>query len=248
LPGESILDSVDDRTALVAISHVSFVNGWRNDIDGLSVQLRRRGVPFLVDVTQSAGIFPIDASIADFVVSSTYKWLLGTHGLGILVVNPSARLKDDPAAIGWYAIEDASAPDRYERYDLKPGAGRFEAGYLNFSAIYALNASLGYLAQIPMADRVDHVHSLGDEVIEGLDRLGLNVITPRCRSERGASVTFLHPEASRIGESLAAYGVHVWAGDGRVRASPNIFTCSDDIARYLAVLAECLQQSEVMAG
>jgi selenocysteine lyase/cysteine desulfurase len=240
LPAESILAAVDERTALVALSHVSFVNGWRSDIACISAQLRGTRTKFLVDATQSAGIFPVDASLADFVISSTYKWLLGTHGLGILYVNPALDLPADPAAIGWYSIADASAPDRYERYTLKPGAGRFEAGYLNFPAIYALNASLGYLGRLDGADLAGHVHDLGDEIIDGLTDLGLTVTTPRDRDVRGASVTFLHQDATSIGEELASRDVHVWAGDGRVRASPNIYTSSADIETYLGALAGCL--------
>lgn len=240
LPPESILAAVDERTALVALSHVSFVNGWRSDIAYISAQLRGTRTKFLVDATQSAGIFPVDASLADFVISSSYKWLLGVHGLGILYVNPALDLRADPVAIGWYSITDASAPDRYERYGLKPGAGKFEAGYLNFPAIYALNASLEYLGRLDGVDRVGHVHDLGDEIIAGLTVLGLIVTTPRDRGVRGASVTFLHQDATRIGEVLAAQAVHVWAGDGRVRASPNIYTSSTDIKTYLGAIAGCL--------
>ena len=243
LPTNVLLDAVDAKTRLVALSHVSYVNGWRHDVAAISDALARTTARFLLDVTQSAGIFPIEARRADFVVASTYKWLLGTHGLGILYVNRDRVPLQEPRAIGWYSVRTNFGEDRYERYDLRDDAGRFETGYLNFPAIYALNASVPYLRALDPDTVVGRVHALGDELIAGLHRLNLPVTTPESHAERGSSVTFLHPDAERIGTALAGQDVHVWAGDGRVRASPNIFTSSDDIDRLLECLAVIMTNS-----
>jgi selenocysteine lyase/cysteine desulfurase len=244
IPTEAIMGAVDSRTRLVALSHVSYVNGWRHDVTALSDALARTNARILLDVTQSAGIFPIDARRADFIVASTYKWLLGTHGLGILYVNKDRVALEEPRAIGWYSVLSNFDDDRYERYALREGAGRFETGYLNFPAIYALNASVPYLKALDPVTVVSHVHTLGDELITGLRELDLVVTTPESRSERGSSVTFLHRDAERIGAALARQDVHVWAGDGRVRASPNIFNSSNDISMLLDCLAVILRDSE----
>jgi len=247
IPTDRLLDAVDERTRLVALSHVSYINGWRHDVPAISAALRDSGTRLLLDATQSAGIFPIDAQLADFVIASTYKWLLGTHGLAVLHVNRERFAPDDPDPrhIGWYSIQDQFTEDRYDQYTLREGAGRFETGYLNFPAIYALHASLPYLEALPPERRVAHVHALGDELIAGFGRLGLPVITPEDHASRGASVTFLHPDAEAIGAALAAQGIHAWAGDGRVRASPNIFTASEDVDVLLAALESILAQVNV---
>jgi selenocysteine lyase/cysteine desulfurase len=236
IPTGALLGAVDDRTKLVALSHVSYVNGLRHDVEAIGAALRDTRTRFLLDATQSLGILSVPATAADFVVSSTYKWQLGTHGLGVLYVNP-ARLADlAPQAIGWYSIDTPFTPDRYERYTLRAGAGRFETGYLSFPAVYALGASIPYLLAAGVARIERHAQTLGDRLIEGLTALGLPVITPIDHARRGASVSFLHERAAEIGPALANRNVHVWAGDGRVRASTHLFNDGDDVECYLEAL------------
>ena len=238
---DAILAAVDRRTRLLALSHVSYVNGLRHDLPRISAALRDSGTVFLLDATQSLGVLPVPANLADFVVSSTYKWLLGTHGLGVLYWNRS-RLPDvQPAAIGWYSLADTFAPDRYERYTLKPDAGRFETGYVNFPAIYVLQQSVPYLLNVGVERIADHAHTLGDQILSGLDALGVEVMTPRARERRGASVSFAHADAPGIGAALRERNIHVWAGDGRVRASTHLFNDEGDVARYLEALASILR-------
>jgi selenocysteine lyase/cysteine desulfurase len=236
IPAESLLAAVDDRTRILALSHVSYVNGWRHDLEAISAALAGTRTRLLLDATQSLGVFTVPARLADYVVASTYKWLLGTHGLGVLYVNPDRVPPPEPAAIGWFSVDVAFTDDRFERYSLRGGAGRFETGYLNFPAIYALDASVSYLLKVGIDRISDHAHALGDDLIAGLRAHGLQVTTPDDRTRRGASVTFLHERAAEIGLRLAAEQVHVWAGDGRVRASTHAFNSSRDVDRYLDVL------------
>lgn len=241
ISADAILAAVDSRTRLLALSHVSYVNGLRHDVERISAALQGTGTVLLLDATQSMGVLPVPAAVADFVVSSTYKWLLGTHGLGILYWNRS-RLPDvEPAAIGWYSLADTFAPDRYERYTLKPDAGRFETGYVNFPAIYALHQSVPCLLNVGVERIATHAHTLGDQLLSGLDELGVEVMTPRARARRGASVSFAHPDAPRIGTALRDRNIHVWAGDGRVRASTHLFNDEGDVSRYLEALVGILQ-------
>lgn len=241
---DQLLETIDDHTRLVALSHVSYVNGLRHDVERIGSALRGTNTLFLLDVTQSLGVLPVAATAADFVVSSTYKWLLGTHGLGILYWNRHRVPDVQPQAIGWYSVTDTFSPHRYESYRLRDDAGRFESGYLNFPAIYVLNESLDLLCRLGIDRAAAHSHGLGDLLIEGLRGLNLEVTTPFDRTRRGASVTFVHPEAAAIGTDLADEGVHVWAGDGRVRASAHVFNDERDVHRYLEVLAGVLRRRQ----
>lgn len=241
ITSEDLLGAVDDRTRLVALSHVSFVNGLRHDVERIGSALQGTQTLFLLDATQSLGVLPVEASIADFVVSSTYKWLLGTHGLGILYWNRSRMSDVEPLSIGWYSVADTLSADRYQSYTLRADAGRFESGYINFPAIYVLNESLDLLLQVGVDRLTDHSLDLGDLLVNGLSQLGLEVMSPADRNRRGASVTFAHPDAATIGSALAERDVHVWAGDGRVRASAHLFNDEGDIECYLSVLEEVLR-------
>jgi len=237
---EALLAAVDGRTRLVALSHVSFMNGLRHDVESIGKALEGTSTLFLMDTTQSLGVLPVSATVADFVVSSTYKWLLGTHGLGVLYWNRARRPDVEPGAIGWYSIADTFAPLREGSYTLKPDAGRFETGFVSYPAIYALHAAVPRLLEVGVGRIAVHVLALGEQVIKGLDALGLEVMTPRAAGRRGASVSFSHPRAVEVGAALAERNVLVWAGDGRVRASTHLFNDAEDVARYLEALAAVL--------
>lgn len=241
IPTDALLAAVDGRTRLLALRHVSYVTGLRHDVPAIAEGLRRSGALLLLDATQSLGVLPVPVALADFVVSSTYKWLLGTHGLGVLYWNRTRRPDFEPAAVGWYSVENLFAADRYERYTLKPDAGRFESGYVNFPAIYALNESVPYLLDAGPERIAAHALALGDRLIEGLARLDLEVMSPRDSARRGASVSFVHERAAEIGPALAERGIHVWAGDGRVRASTHLFNDADNVDRYLSAVREIVQ-------
>jgi cysteine desulfurase/selenocysteine lyase len=237
---EQILQRVDSGTRLVALSHVSYISGLRHDVATIGRALRGTKTLRLVDATQSIGVLPVPTADADFVVTSSYKWLLGIHGLGLLYWNRPRRPEIEPPMIGGPSLVDAYRPDRYEAYALKPDAGRFEVGYPNFPAIYALRESLGYLLAAGPERTAQHVQDLGDRMIAGLKALGLAVMTPAARARRGASVSFAHVAPERLGRGLAERDVHVWAGDGRVRASTHFFNDEGDVERYLEGLAAVL--------
>ncbi len=243
IPTQALLNAVDTRTRVLALSHVSFSNGLRHDIEAIGGALQGGRTIFLVDATQSLGVIPVPAAAADFVVSSTYKWLLGTHGLGILYWNRARRPDVTPPAIGWYSIVDTFVATREQRYELKPDAGRFETGYVAVPAIYALDAALPRLMAIDKARIEAHVLALGERLIDGLEAFDLNVTTPRAPRRRGASVSFLDADASTIGRALAEQRVHVWAGDGTVRASTHLFNDGADVEHYLDVLGHVLGPS-----
>jgi selenocysteine lyase/cysteine desulfurase len=238
IPTDAVLGAVNSRTRLVALSHVSYINGLRQDIETIGAALRGSGTVFLVDATQALGILPVPAASADFVVASSYKWLLGIHGLGILYWNRERLPDAEPAAIGRQSVVDAFAPHRFEKYTLKPDAGRFGLGFVNYPTVYALGKSVPYLLDAGVERMAAHTLGLGARLIERLQALRLEVITPGKPERRGASISFTHPDADRIGRELAQRGIAVWAGDGRVRASIHLFNDSQDIDRLVAALEE----------
>ncbi len=237
---KDLLDAVDSRTRLMGLSHVSFFSGLRHDVVALSEELRRRNVRFLLDATQSLGVLPVDANLADYLVCSGYKWLLGLHGSAILYVNRETVGDVQPPNIGWYSVVTPYGPDRFEGFTLKPNASRFETGYPNFPGIYVLNKSIPYLISKDVAAIGAHVQRLGGLLIEGLRSRGLEVITPDKPARRGASVTFFHARAAELSEALGQRGILVWGREGRVRASVHLFNSERDILDLLAALDDLL--------
>lgn len=106
---EDLLPLLNERTRLAQTSLVSFVNGHRLDWPAFRKAVRARAPRALtsVDVTQALGRVVLDCTDADCLISSTYKWVLGTHG-GCIVGIPQERAEQLTArAGGWFSLTNA---------------------------------------------------------------------------------------------------------------------------------------------
>ena len=72
---ESVLELVDGRTRVVALSQVEFWNGYRVDLETIGRECRRRGVILAVDAIQSAGVLQLDMEKlpVDFLAAGSYN-------------------------------------------------------------------------------------------------------------------------------------------------------------------------------
>jgi cysteine desulfurase / selenocysteine lyase len=236
MPVERIEAMVDDRTRVVCVSHVSYHTGWRHDLAALSAAAGRVGALFVVDATQALGVVPVPASLADVVISSSYKWLLAPHGIGILAWNRARRPLPEPPAVGWRSVPDLFAEDRFSGYHLHDDARRFEVGFPSYPTIYLMEASLAWLATFDAAAVHDHVLALSGRLVAELGARGWAVLTPAPAERRAGNVAVAADRGAELAKALAQQGVHCWGGDGRLRASVHLFNGSADVDRLLAAL------------
>lgn len=234
----AILRCVDDRTRLVMTSHVSYLSGARQDYAALYAHLKATRALLLVDVTQSVGVVPVDIRHADIMVSSSYKWLLGIHGAGVLAVNPARTAGMVSRPIGWRSVGDIFTPDRFSHFTRHTDARQFELGYPSYAAIYALEFSTGLLLETGIANIERHVLALGDELISSLGERGFEVMTPQPAERRAGNIAVVCPQGEAVAGALRDENILVWGGDGRVRASVHAFNDSGDIERYVAAMAK----------
>ncbi|MGH2484903.1 MAG: aminotransferase class V-fold PLP-dependent enzyme, partial [Ktedonobacterales bacterium] len=77
----ALLERIDERTAIVALPHCHWTDGSLVDLARVGERARAVGAALVVDATQSVGAFPLDIARVrpDFLVSATYKWLLGPY-------------------------------------------------------------------------------------------------------------------------------------------------------------------------
>lgn len=233
-----IARSVDDKTQAIVVSHVSYMSGSRFDLEELASLAREVGALLIVDATQSLGVVPVEAHLADFVISSTYKWLLGPHGCGVVYVRDPESSPIQPRHVGWRSVQHMFADDRFERYDLWPDARRWELGYPSFPSLYLLEASLEYLTRYEPRAIETHVHELGDVLLEGAAELGMTLMTSQDSSRRAGNIAIRASSPERLAEDLAARKILAWGGDGRIRFSIHLFNDRGDIEAALSALRE----------
>lgn len=228
---------VDARTRLIGVSYVSYLTGARADLTALRRLADSVGALLVVDFTQAAGYLPIDASVADFAFSASYKWLLGITGVASAYWNRARQPDWSPASAGWYSFAPGS-----RGYDpppaLRPDAGRFTRGNPAHASLYVLGGALDYLEGFDMRDVQRHVQTLTVALLDRLEALQIPVMTPRDPLRHGASVCVPSPRAQAIVDELGERGVLAWNGQGRVRFSFHGYNGSDDVDRIVAALRQ----------
>lgn len=241
------LAAVDDDVAVVCLTHVDFRTGAMYDLPGITAAVRERGALVLWDLCHSAGAVPVDleAAGADLAVGCTYKYLNGGPGSpAYLWVAPRHQEAARQPITGWFghATPFAMARD----YVPRPGVGSFASGTPPVLALSALEAALEAFEGVEVAELRRRSLALTDRFVAGLDRLGLEVVTPREHARRGSQVSFRHGHAYAVVQALIARDV---VGDFR---DPDIarfgfaplYNTSDDVDLALERLALVLEHEE----
>jgi len=238
---EDLAGLLGPRTRLVTTSLVSFYNGYLVPLRALVETVRRHSPALLaVDVTQALGRIPLDLAGVDLVISSTHKWILASHGGGLVGV-PRARAREwTVPAGGWFNLEDAFGPGRFERAVSKPGAASFTVGMPNFPAIYAIRAALTYLQGVGVAAINAAARPLVTACLEGLGRLPVELLTPREPAALAGIVAFRHPQGDALARHLRACAIHVMNQAGRLRVSLHGYNTPGDVDAFLRALTDAL--------
>jgi len=239
---EDLIPLLGSRTRLVQTSLVSYYNGFLLPLRPF-LEAVRKGSPALVavDVTQALGRIPLDLDDVDLIISSTHKWVLGSHGGGLVGV-PARRAGQWTApAGGWFNFREPFASDRFDRLpEVLPGAASFAVGMPNYAAIYAVGAALEYLDGVGVAAIAAYALPLVAECLEELRRLPVQVITPGSAEELAGIVAFRHADSERLAAALHSAGIHVMYTDGRIRVSIHGYNTSENVRTFLRVLKEAL--------
>src|SRR5438876_6207508 len=205
VPVEAIARAVDDRTALVATSHVYFTSGAIQDIKRVADAARRCGALTLVDAYQSVGQVPVDVKAAgvDFLTAGGLKWLLGGPGIVPLYVRDEVARRLAPGIAGWFGHKNQFAFDP-RALELHDDAPRFELGTPALAAVYAQLGGLDYIDEIgvPAIRRV--TAALTEDLVARARERGFRPkVAPRAE-DRSAIVMLPAPDPAAGVRHLAA--------------------------------------------
>ena len=239
---EDLAPLLGPRTRLVSVSLVSFYNGFRIPLPEIVETVRRLSPALIaVDATQALGRIPLDLEGVDLTVSSTHKWILASHGGGLVGVPSGSAAKLTVPAGGWFNLKD---PFRQGRFDSpaesKAGAESFMVGMPNYAAIYAINAALDYIQSVGPAAIDAHARPLVRAVVEGLRTLPVELITPDRDESLAGIIAFRHPDAERLHRALHEANIHVMCQAGRVRIAIHGYNTTHDVEGLLATLSGAL--------
>lgn len=175
--------AISPRTRLVALSHVSYLDGRRFAIEAVGAMCRARGIPLLVDAAQSLGVFPLDVKALqiDFLAAPCQKWLCGPEGTGVLFVDRAWQSRLQPTFVGTFSMRNAGWYDQTAPYYVPTeGAGRYLAGGRFRPLLEGLVASLEFLeTEVGWPWIFARIAAMVPKVRAALESLeGVSVVTP----------------------------------------------------------------------
>jgi selenocysteine lyase/cysteine desulfurase len=238
VPLEEFERAIDDDTAVVSITHVSYRTGEMIDVKEVVRLAHERGALVLLDAYQSAGSVPIDVEDlgVDFLAAGTVKYLLGSAGLAFFYCRRELFERAWPTATGWFADQDIFAMDIHD-YSPATTARRFQSGTPPVPSIYAGIAGIELIQSIGIEETREHVLSLNAHLVAGVDEIGGTVVTPTRRDRHGALICVKSTDVDELVEALGRWGIVTSSRDGNVRISPHAYNSLEDVDLVLEALA-----------
>jgi kynureninase len=236
---DRLLEAIDTRTALVAVTHVAFRSSALLDAAAVVARAHEVGALVLLDTYQSAGTVPIDVESigVDLMVGGSVKWLLGGPGTGYLYTRPEVATELAPRLVGWFGHQ---APFAFEPspITLAAGAGRFVTGTPNVAAHVMAAEGYRIVAEAGVeAIRAKSRRQVG-RLLDGFQAQGATVRGPLDPERRGGSVVVDFDRAERVTEGLIARGYTCDYRPGAgLRLGPHLYTTDDECDAVVAEVA-----------
>ena len=236
-----IVESIDERTRVVTLSHVEFASGFRNDIKSIGEICQERDIWFVVDAIQSVGVIEVDVKSCciDILAADGHKWLLAPEGAAIFYCTKNKLDQLINTNVGWASVVN---PREFLDYDLtqKPDATRFEEGSYNSTGLYGLNAAIELLLEIGISTIERRVLDLTSKLITGLEAKGYCVTTPKNDAERAGIVIFetnRHTPTEIVNLLQKNKIITAQRGSG-VRISPHFYNTESEIELLFEILPD----------
>ncbi len=239
---EDLVEAMDSTTRVLAISHVEFASGFRNDLDRLAELCHARGVALFVDAIQGLGplVIDVEKTPIDFLAADGHKWLLGPEGAGLLFVRHDWIDRLRPIGIGWHSVVGSyNSPEIDLR--LKPSAQRWEGGSFNMPGLQALGASVNMVLEIGPEAVSRRILERASAVRELAARAGWRVTGSKRLGDLSGIVAIEHDDVppKHAATALRQQGIAVCARRGKLRVSPHVYNNDEDLERLRTALTDC---------
>lgn len=251
-----VLDKyLKQETALVVMSHCSNVTGAVNDITAIGQYLTAKNILFVVDASQSAGIYPIDVQAAciDALCFTGHKALGGLAGIGGLYL--SERILPSPLKVGG----TGSSSDLLYQPTTLPSY--YEAGTANWVGIVSLYEGVQHLQRVGLTTLRKKIHTTVQTIKKALASYSnIQFYYPYDKASTILSFTIEGISNEDVGYLLAQNfniivrtGLHCsplihsqigTAPQGTIRISPSYFTTTGEVDLFMAAMKEIMLITE----
>ncbi|MBN4081288.1 aminotransferase class V-fold PLP-dependent enzyme [Caldithrix abyssi] len=235
-----VLESITDKTAIVAIPNCHWADGALIDIQAVGDRCRELGAALVLDISQSAGVIPIDIDSVkpDFVITVGYKWLLGPYSFGYMVIDEKYRT-GIPLEDNWIARAESEDFSRLVNYrdTFQPGARKFDVGERsNFVLMPMAMAALNQISEWGVENIRETLSQITDEMAKRALDLELSVRDKNHRAPHILGIQFQDGVPEKLTESLKQENIYVSIRGNSMRIAPYLYNSMKDIDRLFSVI------------
>lgn len=244
--------ALEQKVDVVICNHVSNVFGCVQPVEDMAALCRSKGIPFVLDASQSAGVLPIHMERlgAAFIAMPGHKGLYGPQGTGLLLCHHEVQ----PLLLGGTGSQSRlqTMPE-----DLPD---RLEAGTHNMPGIAGLLEGIRYVRRMTPERIAAHERRLTAQAVEELCRMeGIRPFWQEGLQNQTGVLSFIAEgyDSEELGEAMARRGIALRAGlhcaplahrtvgtleSGTVRFSPSAFNNSVQVSQFAANLRETMRK------
>ena len=231
---------VDQKTRIIAISHVQFASGFRTDLERLGRIARQHDALLVADVIQSLGVIPIDvgAELVDVAAGAGHKWLLSPEGVGYLYLSDRARERIQPTLVGWVSVPNPEDFSNFEQ-GWNKGALAWETGTGPAALIHGFKASLDLLHEYGPARISVYLEELTDHLCERLRTKPYHIVSSREAGEKSQIVCIRSTgslSAMALYARLKQQNIITAPRGDRLRIAPHLYNTPAEIDQLVEAL------------
>jgi selenocysteine lyase/cysteine desulfurase len=240
----AVLDAIDERTAIVALPNCHWADGALLDLERIARRCREIGASLVLDVTQSAGVMPLDVRVIrpDYLVAACYKWLLGPYSTGFLYVAPH-RQAGKPIEYNWRARIGSDNFAELVNYQdaYLPGALRFDVGECaNFHTMPAVIAALQQIVDWNPALIAQTLAARNADIAGRAAALGLECLDSKQRAGHFLGLRFSGGIPGGLLDALRKARVFVSVRGDTLRITPHVYNDDADADRLIHALERAI--------
>ncbi|MCG8329109.1 MAG: aminotransferase class V-fold PLP-dependent enzyme [Chitinophagales bacterium] len=240
---EHLLRSIDEKTAVVTMSHVHWADGTKYDLVRIGQQARAAGALFVVDGTQSVGALPFDVSSIqpDALICAGYKWLIGPYSIGLAYYSP-ALSEGTPVEENW--INRLHSDDFRQLVNYQPayrgGAARYSVGeQSNFIQVPMMQAAIEQLLEWSPSNIQSYCSNLLKEPLDILHKTGVLLEPAEQRAHHLIGLRLPdHIDMKRLQAAFKDHNVVVSFRGNAIRLSCHLYNDEQDVEKLLAAFSK----------
>jgi cysteine desulfurase/selenocysteine lyase len=249
----ALRNAIDERVKLISVTHVPTSGGLVNPVAAIGKIAREAGILYLVDACQSVGQMPIDVNQigCDILSTTGRKYLRGPRGTGFLYVRSEALERLDPVFLDLHAAQWVAR----DRYEIEPGARRFETWEKNYAGIAGLGVAIDYAQYWGLENIWRRIKTLSYQLRTRLSPLPGVLIHDRGVNQCGiVTFTVENLDPADIQQRLAQQNINVTVAirnstlldlsarnlDSMVRASVHYYNTEEEIERFCLEIEKML--------